>query len=49
MSVNCDIIIIFSIYGQFGARIQNLWSVKLKFLLIVTFSLTKIENRTKNL
>ena len=51
MSENCDVIVIFLIYGQFGgiekpdsARI----SVKLTFLLTVTFYLTKTENRTKN-
>ena len=49
MSENCDNIIIFLIYGKFGA-IQNLdsKSAKLMFSLIVTFYLTKIEKRTKN-
>ena len=48
MSENCGIIIIFLIYGQFGA-IRNLdsKSAKLMFSLIVTFYLTKIEKRTK--
>ena len=34
MSANCDIIVIFSIYDQFGAigsRILDAWSVKLTF------------------
>ena len=49
MSENCDAIVIFLIYGQFGA----IWnpdaqSVKLIFSLIVTFYIiTKPENRTK--
>ena len=44
MSENCDVIVIFPIYGQFGA-IQK--SVKLIFSLIVTFYPTKTENITK--
>ena len=47
MSANCDDIVIFLIYGQFGA-IQKPNSgrivVKLTFSLIVTFSLTNTEN-----
>ena len=34
---------------QSGTRIPDAWSVKLTFLLIITFYLTKTENRTKNL
>ena len=41
MSKNCDVMVVFLIYDQFGA------SVKLTFSLIVTFHLTKIENRAK--
>ena len=52
MSENCDVIAIFVVYSQFGA-IQKpdlaAQSVKLIFLLIVTFYLTKNRNRTKNL
>ena len=52
MSKNCDIIVIFPIYGQFGA----IWkpdsgrivcNIKLIFSPIITFYLTKIKNRTK--
>ena len=50
MSANCVVIVIFSIYDQFGA----IWkpdsqckSVKLTFSLAVTFCLAKTENRTK--
>ena len=32
---------------QSGSRISNAWSVKLTFSLMVTFYLTKRENRTK--
>ena len=39
MSANCDVLVIFLVYGQFGAIRK---SVKL-----VTFYLTKIENRNK--
>ena len=45
-----DVIIIFSIYGQFGqsgSRISDAESVKLIFSLIVTFYLTKTADRTK--
>ena len=34
---------------QCGSRISDAWSVKLTFSLTVTFCLTKIEKRTKNL
>ena len=50
MSANCDVIIVFPIYGQFGAIRKpdsERMSVKLTFSLIVTFYLTKTENRTK--
>ena len=42
MSKNCDVIVIFF-------DLWSIWSksVKLKFSIIVKFSLTKIENRTK--
>ena len=43
---NYDVIAIFSIYSQFGATWKSN-SVKRIFLLIVTFYLTKTENRTK--
>ena len=34
---------------QSGSRIPDAWSVNLMFSLIVTFYLTKTENRTKSL
>ena len=52
MSENYDVIVIFSVYGQFGA-IRNpdsggrVCNAKLMFSLIVIFYLTKTENRTK--
>ena len=52
MSKNWDFIVIFPIYGQFGAiwkpgfLMRSLY--KLAFSLIVTFYLTKTENRDKN-
>ena len=51
MTANCDVIVIFLIYGQFGAiqKLDSGWSVKLTFSLKVTFYLAKTENRTKNL
>ena len=45
MSKNCDVIVIFAIYGQFGA-IRKPDTAKLMFSLKVTFYLTKTENRT---
>ena len=49
MSKNYEVIVIFPIYGQFGAiRIPNAQSVKLAFSLIVTFYLTEAESRSKN-
>ena len=50
MSVNCDVIVVFSIYGQSGAtgsRIPDAQIVKLTFSLIVTFYPTKTANRIK--
>ena len=47
MSENFDIIVIFQIFGQFGAVQRDTDSAKLMFSLIVTFCLTKIENRTR--
>ena len=50
MTERCDVIVIFSIYGQFGA-IQKPDSghiiCKLTFSLEKTFYRTKVENRTK--
>ena len=48
MSNNCDVTGIFPIYGRFRAiRIPDAQSVKFIFSLILTFYLTKTENRTK--
>ena len=47
MSENFDIVVIFRIFGQFGAVQRDTDSAKLMFSLIVTFCLTKIENRTR--
>ena len=50
MSANSDVIVIFRLTANlelFGSRIPDAWSIKLTFLLIVTFDLTKGENRTK--
>ena len=48
---NCDVIVIFLIYGQFGKQsrswILDAQSVKLTFSLIAIFYLIKTENRTK--
>ena len=52
MSANSDVIVIFRLTANlelFGSRIPDAWSIKLIFLLIITFYLTKAENRTKNL
>ena len=46
MSENCDVIVIFRIFGQFG-KVRRPESAKFMFLLIVTFRLTKTGNRTK--
>ena len=49
MTLNCDAIVIFPIFGQFGAiRKPDALSVKLTYSLKVTFNLTKTVNRTKN-
>ena len=52
MSENCDVIVIFQIFCQFGA----VWrpdsgheSAKVMFLVIVTFCLTKLKTELKNL
>ena len=48
-TLNCDAIVIFPIFGQFGAiRMPDAQSVKLTYSLKVTFNLTKTVNRTKN-
>ena len=44
--VNCDVIVNFPIYGQFGAIRKP---VNVAFSLIVTFYLTKTESRTKRI
>ena len=44
MTANYDVIVIFPIYGQFGA----IWKLKLTILSTVTFYLTKTEIRTKD-
>ena len=50
MSENCDVIVIFRIFGSFGA----VWrpdtrheSAEVMFSVTVTFCLTKTKNRTK--
>ena len=48
MSVNYDVIVIFPINVKFGATWKpKAWSAKLTFSLIVTFYLTKTENKTE--
>ena len=50
MLVNCDVIVIFQFMAnleQSRSRISYAQSVKLTFLLIAIFHLTKIENKTK--
>ena len=50
MTARCDVIVIFSIYGQSGAiRKPDSGHIvcKLIFSLEITFYLTKVENRTK--
>ena len=52
VSANCDVIVIFPIYGhleQSDSRILDAWSVKLIFSLIVTFILQKLKTELKNL
>ena len=51
VSENCDVIVFFPIYGQFAA-IRDLDSGRMifqtfTFSLIISFYLTKTENRTK--
>ena len=47
MSKNCDAIVIFPIYGQFGASREPDSGRILIFSLIVNFYLTKTTDRTK--
>ena len=50
MSANYDVIVIFLVFGQFGAtgsQIPEAWFVKFTFSLIVTFYFRKTENRPK--
>ena len=50
MSTNCDVIVIFPIYGQYGAirkRDSGRMAVKTYIFIKVTFYLTNIENRSK--
>ena len=50
MSENCDVILIFLIFGNLeksGGRIPDTEFAKVMFSVIVTFCLTKPENRTK--
>ena len=52
MSTNCEVIVIFPIYGQFGAiREPDSGCIvrKLTFSLIVTFFLQKLKTELKNL
>ena len=52
MSTNCDIIVIFPIYGQFGAIRKpdcDALSLKLTFSIIVTFILQKLKTELNNL
>ena len=48
MLENCDSIVIFPVYGQFGGIWKpdsRTWSIKLLLSLIAAFGLTKTENR----
>ena len=47
ISENCDVIVIFRIFGQPGGRIPDKESAEVMFSVTVTFCLTKTENRTK--
>ena len=49
MSDNCDVIVIFRIFGQFGAvrRLNSRRSLQVMFSVMVTVCPTEIENRTK--
>ena len=44
MSGNCDVAVIFPVHGKFGEFIKP---EKLTFLLMITFYLTKTQNKTK--
>ena len=49
MSENCDVIVFFPIMANLQlseSRIPNVWFIKLKFSLTITFYLTKPDNRT---
>ena len=48
MSANCEIIVIFPIYGQFEAIRKTDSGCIVCSALIVIFYLTKTETRTKN-
>ena len=50
MVSDCDVVVIFLIYGQFGAiglTDSECMGCKTDIFIIVTFYLTKTENRTK--
>ena len=51
MSANCEVIVVFPIYVKFRVipKPHSGYVVKLTFLLIVIFYLTKTENRTKKI
>ena len=52
MSTNCDIIVFFLFMVNFQlseSQIPDASSIKLTFLLTITFYLINIENRTKNI
>ena len=51
MSANCEEIVVFPIYVKFRVipKPHSGYVVKLTFLLIVIFYLTKTENRTKKI
>ena len=52
MAASCDVSVFFPIYGQFAAIQEpnsgRMVYIKLKFSKIVTFYLTKLENRANN-
>ena len=50
MLANYDVIVFFGFMANlqlFGYQVQDAWSIKLTFSLIVIFYLTELENRTK--
>ena len=48
MSANCDLIVIFPIYGQFGAiQKQDSGRIVCKTYIFINSNLTETENRTK--